>query len=162
MATFLPQTQIPPPPVRDLTAGTPPDQALLYPDNLAQRMQPSNMMNGGRAQNRTSDEYRGNGASGFASANGALPMPAGPHAHIANGGPRNIASMGVPGVFDGPRSPPNTKSTIPLPRRFWRIFMFSDGSGFRYLTRALQVLQVRAMSSRESLSLLTFYGFLDC
>ena len=112
MATFLPHAQISPQLVQYLTPGTPPDQALFYADNVPQRMQASTTMNGGRSQNRTSGEYRGNGASGFGNGKGAPAMPAGPHTHIANGGPRNMAAMGGPAMFDGPRSPPNTKSAV--------------------------------------------------
>lgn len=112
MATFLPHAQIPPQPVQDLPPDTPPDQALFYANNIPQRMQSSTMLTGSRSQNRTSGEYRGNGASGFGGGNGALAMPAGPHAQMANGGQRNMAGMGGPALFDGPRSPPNTKSAI--------------------------------------------------
>lgn len=46
--------------------------------------------------------------------NGALPVPNGPHANVANGAPRRRGTVGGgPTGFDGPRSPPNTKSMSP-------------------------------------------------
>ncbi|KAF2195392.1 hypothetical protein K469DRAFT_543756 [Zopfia rhizophila CBS 207.26] len=53
-----------------------------------------------------------------ANGNGPMPVPGGPHGRIGNGhGPgSNMRAMG----FDGPRSPPNNKSTSHVPCKFYR------------------------------------------
>lgn len=60
-----------------------------------------------------SGEYRGGATYGPPNGNGALPVPTGPHALVANGQPRNVGGIGGAGAFDGPRSPPNAKSEQP-------------------------------------------------
>ena len=67
-----------------------------------------------------------------------------------------MAGMGGAAMFDGPRSPPNTKSAIDLTRSRDVFMVISDAHDYRYLARALQVLQSRRVSSWQSLSLLAF------
>lgn len=57
-----------------------------------------------------------NGTIPGANGNGAVPVPAVPHNRLGNGHPPNIRGMG----FDGPRSPPNNKSTSHVPCKFYR------------------------------------------
>jgi len=106
MATFLPRSQISQP-RQDLPPGSPPDQAMFHMHHVPQDP-PSNPF---RPQHRTTADYRANGTPVFANGDGPLPMPPGPHARVANGGPRHRATVSGP-VFDGPRSPPNTKRTF--------------------------------------------------
>ena len=63
------------------------------------------MSNGTRHTHRVSAEYRGNGLP-----NGSKAVPTGPQAHTANTASRNFGPQSG-AVFDGPRSPPNAKST---------------------------------------------------
>jgi len=105
MATFLPRHQISQP-HQDLPPSSPPDQAMFHMHHVPQDA-PSNPF---RPQHRTTTNYRANGTPAFENGDGPLPMPPGPHARVANGGPRHRATVSGP-VFDGPRSPPNTKST---------------------------------------------------
>ena len=109
MATFLPRHEVPPHPHQDLTSISPPDTAIMHVSNL-----PPPTANGIRTQARVPADYRGNG---FMNGNGALPVPNGPQAHMPNAAPRRRGTVGGgPTGFDGPRSPPNTKSTLPLVR----------------------------------------------
>ena len=104
MATFLPSHEVPFQPPQDLPSNSPPDPAIMHASKLA----PPNA-NGPRTQPRVPADYRGNG---LINGNGALPVPSGPHVNMANGAPRRRGTVGGgPTGFDGPISPPNTKST---------------------------------------------------
>lgn len=99
MSTFLPRPEVP---SQDLSSTPPPAPAITQASNV-----PLAHRNGPRIQTRVPTDYRGND---FVNGNGALPI-AGPQANMANGAPRRRGTMGAgPTGFDGPRSPPNTKS----------------------------------------------------
>ena len=95
MATFLPPSQAS---HQDL----PPPDPAMFPNHGPPRAPNSTF----RSQHRGSGDYRSNGAQGFAD---ALPAPVAPPTHSSNGGPRHRSTISGP-TFDGPRSPPNTKS----------------------------------------------------
>ena len=104
MATFLTR---PSQPHQD-QPPSPPDPATFHTSNVPQRPPPSNY----RPHTRASADYRGNGTPGSVNGDGSLPIiPPGPPPHMPNGGPRHRATVSGP-VFDGPRSPPNAKSTF--------------------------------------------------
>ncbi|KAF2268526.1 hypothetical protein CC78DRAFT_373240 [Lojkania enalia] len=72
-----------------------------------------------RIGHRSSTDLRhasANGAMASANGNGPMPVPGGPHARMGNGHAANMRGMG----FDGPRSPPNNKSTSHVPCKFYR------------------------------------------
>lgn len=125
-------------------------------NNVVQR----SMANGLRPHQRASADHRGNVGSAFGTGDGSRPMPAGPPPPLANGGIRHRATVSGP-VFDGPRSPPNTKST-------W-FYLSLQGECLvlmrcllRHFTRSLQILPIRAMSSRQGLPFLPLDGYIDC
>ena len=95
MATFLPPSQT------SHQDRPPPDQAMF-----SSHGPPRGPNSTFRSQHRGSGDYRSNGAQGFAD---ALPAPVAPQTHMSNGGPRHRSTISGP-TFDGPRSPPNTKS----------------------------------------------------
>lgn len=108
MATYMPQPQIPANPHQDFPLSTPPDQAMFHTTNNGHQSGGfAQMPNGMRITHRMSAEYRGN-----ALANGSKAIPTGPQARVANAGSRNFGPQNG-GPFDGPRSPPNTKSIYP-------------------------------------------------
>ena len=149
MATSLPKSHFPRQPHQDLPPSSPPDRGTFHMNHLLHDI-PSNAL---RPQRHNQVEFRANGTPSFPAGDGPLPMPSGPHPHVANGGPRHRASVSGP-AFDGPRSPPNAKSmhirmsqmttvlTLVLPR---------------YLPRTLQIFQIWTMSSWPSLSLLPLH-----
>ncbi|CAF9917709.1 MAG: hypothetical protein HETSPECPRED_003569 [Heterodermia speciosa] len=94
MATFLPPSQASHP-------DPPPDQAMF-----ASHGPPRGPNSTFRSQHRGSGDYRSNGAQAFAD---ALPTPVVPQPQMSNGAPRHRSTISGP-TFDGPRSPPNTKS----------------------------------------------------
>ena len=95
MATFLPPSQAS---HQDLP---PPDQTM-FPNHGPPRGPNSTF----RSQHRGSADYRSNGAQAFAD---ALPASVAPQTQMSNGGPRHRSTISG-STFDGPRSPPNTKS----------------------------------------------------
>lgn len=109
MAAFLPQPQIPSRPLQDLLPSSPPDQTMFHLSNLPQTSASTRNLTESRAQHRVSGDYRNSGIAGFPAGDG-LPVPAGPQAHLVNGGLRNRGPLGG-AVFEGARSPPGTKST---------------------------------------------------
>lgn len=108
MATFLPQ-QTASRPMPDFLPSSPPDQAIF--NNLPQQTNSTQNANGNRnkIQHRQSADFRANGAAAYSNGNGAMPVPNGLPHQIPNGGSRHRGTMSL-GAFDGPRSPPNTKS----------------------------------------------------
>jgi len=134
MAAFLPdRKQLPPNP------PTPPEQRVFNTmGSHLQRTPSTQLRNGGRLQHRISGEYR-SGTFGPTNGNAALPVPTGPHGHISNGQPRNMTGMAGAGAFDGPRSPPNTKSEQ-YQQKYHGAVVLLRWIKFRYFARALQVL----------------------
>lgn len=108
MATFLPQ-QSAMRPLPDFLPSSPPDQAIF--NNPPQQSNSTRNGNGNAhtIQHRQSTDFRANGAPAYTNGNGAMPVPNGLPHHIPNGGSRHRGTMSL-GAFDGPRSPPNTKS----------------------------------------------------
>ena len=123
MAAFLPRRQIPvDQPLQNLSVplplsiplplqtGSPPNRAMFHLNNVAQQSSSTQNITDPRTQHRISGDHRTNG---FATGDGPLPMPATSQAHTTNAGLRNGNGNGnaIGGaIFDGPRSPPNTKS----------------------------------------------------
>ena len=54
-------------------------------------------------------EYVAKGTAPVHHGDGPMPVPTGPSANVGNGMPRHRYTMSA-GTFDGPRSPPGTKS----------------------------------------------------
>ena len=106
MATFLPQPTASRP-LPEFMPSSPPDQAIFA--NLPQQSHPTRNGNGDSIQHRQSADFRVNGAAPYTNGNGAMPVPNGLSHQIPNGGSRHRGTMSL-GAFDGPRSPPNTKS----------------------------------------------------
>jgi len=153
MATYSPQPQIPANPHQDFPLNTPPDQAMFHMNNGHQPGGFAQMPNAMRNTHRMSAEYRGN-----ALANGSKATPTGPQARVANTGSRNFGAHSG-GPFDGPRSPPNTKSMCL--RREGSARASTDLRATRYLSRALQILQDRTVSGWESLPILALDGHIE-
>lgn len=107
MATFLPRSQV-------AHQDLPPPDPTMFPMNGGPPRGPNTTF---RPQNRASGDYRSKGALAFTDS--ASPAPVAHQAHLPNGVPRHRATVSGP-VFDGPRSPPNTKSTF-LPNLKLRI-----------------------------------------
>ena len=151
MATYMSQSQSTRYTQQDHSANSPPDQTLFqFNGNAPQRSTPSQMPNGTRNHNRLSGEYR----SG-ALLNGSKAIPTGPQAHGVNG-QHNFRGGGA---FDGPRSPPNTKSKVQ--RIFVQSARKAKGPGSRYLARTLQVLQSWPMSGWQGLPLPPHHRYLQ-
>ena len=106
MATFLPQ-QTASRPLPEFMPSSPPDQAIFT--NLPQQTHSTRNPHGDSIQHRQSADFRPNGAAPYTNGNGAMPVPNGLPHQIPNGGSRHRGTMSL-GAFDGPRSPPNTKS----------------------------------------------------
>lgn len=88
---------------------------MFHPNIISQPIPSTQIVLDSRSQHRLPDDYRSNGLPAFSNGDGALPVPAGPppqHAQVTNGGLRHRVAPGG-GVFDGPRSPPSTKSKSP-------------------------------------------------
>ena len=116
MATFLPQ-QTASRPLPEFLPSSPPDQAIF--SNLPQQQSHSTRIgNGDNIQHRQSADFRPNGATPYTDGNGAMPVPNGLPHQIPNGGSRHRGTMSL-GAFDGPRSPPNTKSKSPYHYTQW-------------------------------------------
>lgn len=109
MATFLPQPTASRP-LPEFMPSSPPDQAIFT--NLPLQSHPTQNGNGDSIQHRQSADFRANGAAPYTNGNGAMPVPNGLSHQIPNGGSRHRGTMSL-GAFDGPRSPPNTKSKAP-------------------------------------------------
>lgn len=109
MATFLPQ-QTTLRPLPDFMPSSPPDQAIL--NNRAQQTKSTQNATAESIRHRQSADFTANGTAytnGNGNGNGAMLVPNGPPHHIPNGGSRHRGTMSL-GAFDGPRTPPNTKS----------------------------------------------------
>lgn len=106
MATFLPQ-QPASGPLPDFLPSSPPDQAIF--NNPPQQQNSTRNSNGHSIQHRQSADFRPNGTPAYTNGNGPMPVPNGLPHQIPNGGSRHRGTMSL-GAFDGPRSPPNTKS----------------------------------------------------
>lgn len=99
------QHQVAPGPRQDFPPSSPPEPAIFQMNHISQRgSQPGSGM---RNHLRTSGEYRST-----ALPNESKAIPAGPNGHPVHGGPRNFGTLGAAGGFEGPRSPPNTKSLL--------------------------------------------------
>ena len=107
MAAYMPQPQVPANPHQDFSPNTPPDQAMFQMNSAAQRGGYVPMPNGTRQTHRISVEYRGSGLP-----HGSKAIPTGPQTHTVSAASRNFGPQNG-GAFDGPRSPPNAKSTCP-------------------------------------------------
>ena len=122
MATFLPQQAASRPLPDFLPSSSPPDPAIF--NNLSQQTHSTQNGNGNgngngnRIQHRLSADFRANGAAAYTNGNGAMPVPNGLPHQIPNGGSRHRGTMSL-GAFDGPRSPPNTKSDAPHQYHIW-------------------------------------------
>ena len=155
MATFLPQQTVSRP-MPDFLPSSPPDQAIF--NNLPQQSNSTQIANGNRdkLQHRQSADLRANGAAAYTNGNGAaMPVPNGLPNQIPNGGSRHRGTMSL-GAFDGPRSPPNTKSKDPYQCNIFAPRSRADSSlPRRYFTRPMQILQIWTVPSWQSLPLLT-------
>ena len=109
MATFLPH-QTASRPLPDFMPSSPPDQTIF--NNLPQQTISTQTANVHTIQHRQSADFRPNGAAAYTNGHGAMPVPNGLPHQIPNGGSRHRGTMSL-GAFDGPRSPPNTKSKAP-------------------------------------------------
>ena len=106
-ATFLPQ-QPASGPLPDFLPSSPPDQAIF--NNPPQQQNSTRNSNGHSIQHRQSADFRPNATpAAYTNGNGPMPVPNGLPHQIPNGGSRHRGTMSL-GAFDGPRSPPNTKS----------------------------------------------------
>lgn len=83
---------------------------MFPPFNIPQPISSVQSIPESRSQHRLPVDYRSNGLPAFSSGDGALPVPGGPPSHVTNGGLRHRGATTGGGVFDGPRSPPSTKS----------------------------------------------------
>lgn len=99
--------------------ASPPNQTFFDIHNVPGQTAPhqNGNGNGDRVQHRLSTEFKNGGSAGYANGhgNGAMPVPSGmqhPRDHVPNGGSRHRGTVSM-GTFDGPRSPPNTKSMLP-------------------------------------------------
>lgn len=101
--------------LNDLPPNSPPRPTMFHPNIISQPVPSKQIILDSRPQHRLPDDYRSNGVPAFSNGDGALPVPGGPppqHTQATNGGLRHRAAPGG-GVFDGPRSPPSTKSKTP-------------------------------------------------
>ena len=155
MATFLPH-QTASRPLPDFMPSSPPDQAIF--NNLPQQTIPTQTANGNTIQHRQSTDFRPNGAAAYTNGHGAMPVPNGLPHQIPNGGSRHRGTMSL-GAFDGPRSPPNTKSKAPHQSNKLAPSKTDILFSRRYFTCPLQILQDRTVPSGESLPLLTLDGY---
>ena len=115
MATFLPQ-QTASRPLPEFLPSSPPDQAIFT--NLPQQSHSTRNGNGDSIHQRQSADFRPSGTAPYTNGNGAMPVPNGLPHQIPNGGSRHRGTMSL-GAFDGPRSPPNTKSRPPYHHKRW-------------------------------------------
>ena len=154
MATFLPQ-QTPSRPVPEFLPSSPPDQAIF--SNLPQQPHSSTRNghgNGDSLHHRQSADFRANGAAPYTVGNGVMPAPNTMSHQIPNPASRHRGTMSL-GAFDGPRSPPNTKSKGPIPERsICREEMYSS-LPCRHFTCPLQIFQIGTVPSGEGVPFLT-------
>ena len=154
MAAFAPRPPISGPLPSEFASSSPPDQAFYPVRHASQEVTPTLPVTGTHPlHNRPAADFKANGPA--VNGNGGMPAN-GLHYHVPNGGSRHRGTVSM-GAFDGPRSPPNTKST--WHRRSWA---HSQGAEAhlpicRYLTCPLQVLQIGPMSGREGMPVLTFH-----
>ncbi|KAI9751841.1 MAG: hypothetical protein M4579_005864 [Chaenotheca gracillima] len=102
--------------------GTPPEQRFIGAMHNSHQANATQPRGGQHGRNRVSGDHRHLAASstaGAADGNGALPVPFGQNASIANGQPRNGHGAGGAGRLDGPRSPPGSKNTSHVPCKFF-------------------------------------------
>ncbi len=127
-----------------LPSNTPPEQRSFAPtNNPLQRTPSQHLVNGSRAQQRMSGEFRNRGPIGV-NGNGAVPVPTAAQSQLPNGQQRNMPGMAGSGAFDMPRSPPNSKSmSTNLPKRS---FLYPTHiRNHRYFSRAMQILSTRSL-----------------
>lgn len=158
MAAYLPRPQISSRPLHDLPPTLPADQTMFHLNHHSQTPASPPNLTESRTQHRVSGDYRNSAITGFSIGDGALPVPTGPQTHLVNGGLRNRGPLGG-AVFEGARSPPGTKS-MSCSRKPCQS-TWAEIDQFRYVTRALQILQIGPMSSGQGMSLLPFHGRLD-
>ena len=94
-------------PLHGFGASPPSGRFFDIPTTPGQEI-PGQNGNGTHVQHRLSTDFKNGRAPDYANGNGAMPVPGGMH---LNGGSRHGGTVSV-GAFDGPRSPPNTKSTL--------------------------------------------------
>lgn len=150
MADFLPQ-QTASRPLPEFLPSSPPDQAIF--NNLPQQSNSTQTRNGNGIQHRQSADFRPNGAAAYTNGNGAMPVPNGLPHQIPNAGSRHRGTMSM-GAFDGPRSPPNTKSKAPQHGDQTGSDKTYSSCARRYFSCPLQILQIRTVPSGESVPLL--------
>lgn len=108
MATSLQQTTSRP---LHNFATSPPDQASFNMSNPPQHTGSNRNGNSNHnVQQRLSTDLKRDDPAGYANGNGPLPVPNGLPHHIPNGTSRHRGTVSM-GAFEGPRSPPSTKST---------------------------------------------------
>lgn len=115
MVASLPPPQAVAANLNGLSPTSPSRQNMFRPNNLPQPISSALSISESRLQHRLPDDYRSNGFPAFSNGEVALPVSGGPppqHPQVTNGGLRHRAATGG-GVFDGPRSPPSTKSKSP-------------------------------------------------
>lgn len=111
MATFTPRPPTSRPLTSEFAPSSPPDRSYYNMHNGAPQTANSNQpANGNRVQHRLSTDFKSNGhAPVAANGNAGMPVPNGLQHHASSGGSRHRGTVSM-GTFDGPRSPPNTKS----------------------------------------------------
>jgi hypothetical protein len=158
MAAFAPPHQVAANPLKDLPLHSPPSQNMFHPNNLPQSIPSTTNILESRPPHRLPDDYRSNGVPAYSNGDGALPVPGGPPPHGTNGNLRHRSAT-AGGIFEGPRSPPTTKSTAraqtPATRR--RADMFRC----RYVACAVQIFPIRAMPGRKSMPVLPLHRQLE-
>lgn len=93
-------------------ASSPPDQVFFNMSNPPQHAGSNRNGNGNHnVQHRLSTDFKRDDPAGYANGNGPLSVTNGLPHHISNGTSRHRGTASM-GAFDGPRSPPNTKSTL--------------------------------------------------
>lgn len=111
MATFTPRPPTSRPITSEFPPSSPPDRSYYNMHNGAPQTATLNQpANGSRVQHRLSTDFESIGhAPGVAHGNAGMPVPNGLQHHASGGGSRHRGTVSM-GAFDGPRSPPNTKS----------------------------------------------------
>lgn len=162
MATFSPPPPTSQPLSTEFGPSSPPDQSYHNTRNgIPQRGDSTQSASSKRIQHRLSTDFKSNGhAPGFANGNGGMPVPTGLQHHAPNGASRHRGTVSM-GAFDGPRSPPNTKSTPRNHDQNWTESK-TDRKLRRYFTCALQVLQNGTVPGWESLSVFSLHRYLNC
>ena len=111
MATFSPHPSTDIPLSSNFMPSSPPDQAFMNISNGQHATNtPSISQSSHRTHHRTSTDVKTNGhGTGFTNGNSGMPMPNGLQHPLPNIGSRHRGTVST-GTFEGPRSPPNTKS----------------------------------------------------